>query len=716
MIARPALPLFPVLLLSTVVCFLAGGAPAAQAQDALATSRKQFMEAYASLQPGAQSPVQPGDEGIREYPLYAYLQSARIQRALAAATAPEDTADSDAAAFLEQYADAPVSAALRRSWLTSLAQRQQWTAYLARYPETLTDPAFNCQALNARIETGQTTDLKPRIIKQWLEPGQLPPACERTFTWAREQNVLDAGLIEQRVRLILAKGDARFARLIARDLPAPRAAPLLKWASLLEQPRREIDVLIATPSTPVEPEALLAGWTRLASSDLDYARERFASLVKARDLEPAAASPYALALAMRLAWNRRPEALAYFARVRAQDFDETSLEWWARASLWQSDWKTLKAAIAAMPPALSQTARWRYWAARGAAAQGEMETARSLYISLLSADNYFSAMAAARLDLGLTPNPVAVVADEPELARIAGVPAFVRAHELLLAGMRSEALAEWQFGVRTLPPAAQAQVVHLGMRWQWYDVSIATATQQRIFEDYSLLYPRPYDADVQSAVAASGLPTELVYSVMRQESLYRQDAISSAGAVGLLQLLPETARRTARRSQYPVPGPSDLLNPAINVRLGAAHLKELIEQFDGQIPVALAGYNAGPNAAQRWLPDQPIDTDIWIENIPFNETRNYVQRILWHSVVFSWLGSGQPQTTKHWLTAVSRGNANREAASGCQEGKPATISSTPLMMNCTPMQMSMKPMMRATAFMPVAPSNLSSRVAARSTM
>ena len=698
------------------VCALTAAATPALSQDDLAQGRKQFMDAYAALRPGAQSPVQPGDDAIRNYPLYSYLQAARIQHAIAAATGPDDPADGHAGAFLDANAGEPVARGVRRDWLTSLAERQQWQTYLAEFPETLSDPALACHALTARIETGQTADLAPRIISQWLAPEQLPSACERPFDWLRQQNALTPELIEQRVRLILASGNYRFARLIAADLPAARSSPLLRWAALIEQPRREIDALIAAPGTAVEPEALLAGWTRLVRSDLDYARTRFADLTRARALDPEAASPYALALAMRLALNRDPQALAYFARVRAADFDEPALEWRVRAALWQGDWQGVASAIAAMPAAQADTARWRYWAARATAARGDRERARALYTAVLGSDNYYSAMAAAHLDQAFTPNPVPVPSDEAELKRISGLPAFVRARELMLAGMRGEALSEWQQAVRNLPPAAQPQVVHLGMRWKWYDVSIATATQQRIFDDYSLLYPRPYDADVKSAVTLSGLPTELVYGVLRQESLYRPDAISSAGAVGLLQMLPETARRTARRAQLPAPRPADLLQPSINVRLGATHLKELIDQFGGQIPLALAGYNAGPNAALRWLPERSLDTDVWIENIPYNETRNYVQRILWHSLVFSWLQSGEPQTTRHWLTEVSRSSSTGRIATVCQAPRPDAISSTPLMMNCTPMQMSMNPMMRATAFMPVAPSTLSSRVAARSTM
>jgi soluble lytic murein transglycosylase len=141
--------------------------------------------------------------------------------------------------------------------------------------------------------------------------------------------------------------------------------------------------------------------------------------------------------------------------------------------------------------------------------------------------------------------------------------------------------------------------------------------------------------------------------VIRQESLFRTDAVSTAGAVGLAQLIPETARRVARTWRQPVPAAADLFDPAVNITLGAAHLRDLVNRFNKQTVVALAGYNAGGNAADRWLPPAPIDADIWIENIPYNETRDYVQRVLWHSVVFGWLDSGRGENVEKWLVQVS---------------------------------------------------------------
>jgi soluble lytic murein transglycosylase len=137
--------------------------------------------------------------------------------------------------------------------------------------------------------------------------------------------------------------------------------------------------------------------------------------------------------------------------------------------------------------------------------------------------------------------------------------------------------------------------------------------------------------------------------------------VSRVGALGLLQLMPGTARRTALHWQRPKPTSEQLFDPAVNLPLGAAQLRQMIDAFGGQVPVALAAYNAGPNAATRWLPSRPMDADAWIENIPYNETRGYVQRILWHRLVFSWLREGHPQKVEDWLARITPVTASQEA-------------------------------------------------------
>ncbi len=626
-------------------------ASAVAASDIYESVRAQFVRAYAQATSGDAPPREEDSAALRAYPLYPYLQAARIRTALKDAGPDLTPADQRAQTFITYYDREAVGRDLRRAWLANLAERELWQTYLEHYRPELADDAAQCHSFSARIALNRTEGLAGDIRARWLTPRSLPQ-CERAFAWLREQNGLSEELIEARVRLALEENNVRFAREIAGELPAARAEPLLQWAALLQNPQRSIDALIAHPSRRVEPEALLAGWTRLARTDRDAAIERYDALVRARKLSADDASAYALALALPLSWDRRAEALEYFARVKPADLDDYALEWQTRAALWAQDWALVAKSIAAMSEETRQLARWRYWAARAAERTRDMTLARQLYESVLVDDNFYSMMAAARLEQPLSPHPEKLVVDEVQLAQVAELPELVRARELLLSALRSYANVEWAYGLDRLSEDARRQTIHLAARWGWYDQAIATATQQRIFNDYALLYPRPFDREVGAAAKLADLPPELIYGVLRQESLYRYDAVSAAGARGLLQLLPETARRTARKWKQPRPDREDLFVPATNLRLGAAHLRTLLDRFNGQTIVALAGYNAGPNAAARWLPSETLDSDIWIENIPYNETRAYVQRILWHTVVFKWLQTGKPQETHVWLASI----------------------------------------------------------------
>ncbi|MDQ2640742.1 MAG: transglycosylase SLT domain-containing protein [Pseudomonadota bacterium] len=564
-----------------LLCAVVGGA--AGAEDPLPAQRIEFRQAMASLSGSGPGPASTADSPqLQRYALYPYVQAARLEQALRAAgqTVPA-TLDEQIATFLRTQGDAPAARDLRRAWLLSLAARASWAPFLDFHQPAGDDAALRCHGFSARIALGRETGLAAPVRQAWLTP-RSQPECERAFAWLETSGALDHALITQRVRLALEAGNAGFARQIAARLPADQAAPLLQWAALLENPRRELDALIAAPRRKVEPAALLAGWTRFARADRNAARQRFPKLVQARRMDRGAASPLALALALALAWDRHAEALPYFARVEESDFDDNAREWQARAALWAGDWKLAARSIKGMSEGTRRSARWRYWAARATEQEGEAATAQKLYESLLPDDNYYSAMAAARLRRQAMPNPVALPLDAAMLGGLQDQPAFTRARELLLAGLAEKARVEWRLGQDQLPPLARPQAIHLAARWGWYHQAVAVATGEQVFNDYALLYPRPYDAEVAAAAEVSGLPAPLIYGVIRQESLYRSDALSSAGARGLMQLLPETARRTARQWGRPAPTPDSLFDPAVNVMLGAAHLKDLLARFDGQ--------------------------------------------------------------------------------------------------------------------------------------
>ncbi|HET7610084.1 MAG TPA: transglycosylase SLT domain-containing protein [Gammaproteobacteria bacterium] len=631
-------------------CWLSSLALAARADadEGDAAVREQFRAAYAAAALGVET---ADDEALRAYVLYPYLRAARLDRALARAQGQWHEADDAAAEFLAQAGDAPVALPLRRAWLSSLARRESWEAFLAQYETAATTPELECQRLNARIARQDTTGLADDIRARWLSDYRLPSACEAAFQWLRAQGGLPAELVARRVELLLDSGQASFARTIAARLPAEAAAPLLERAQFIESPARMLDAFVRDDRKDVPAPVVLEAWSRLARNAPDEAHARYRDLYGRMKREDARALAQPLAKGM--AWDRRAQALDYFERVPNGTLDAVGREWWARAAMWAGKWDEVRAAIAAMRPAEQADWPWLYWAARAAEEKGDKAAARSLYSAALPGDNYYSAMAAARLGERVVPRLEPIPVDAAQVESIAAVDAFRRVRELALLGLRELATNEWHYGYAVLPEAQRLQAIHLAARWEIYDVAVALATSHGRFNDYTLLYPRPHLDEVAAAAKLTDVDVDLLYGVLRQESLFRSDAASSAGALGLAQLTPATARETARRWALPAPNRADLFDPKISITLGAARLKELEQRFGSELPVALGAYNAGEAAAERWLPPRAVDSDVWIENIPYNETRAYVRRVLWHGLVYRWLTTGQPQSTRDWLAKVA---------------------------------------------------------------
>jgi soluble lytic murein transglycosylase len=536
-----------------------------------------------------------------------------------------------------------------------LALRRQWTDFLAAYrPDVDDTAAARCNFFAARLALGRVEGLADEVATAWLNAKSLPDACDPAFDWLKVQGKLTPQLIERRARMALASGESGLARHLARSLPETTAAPLTQWAALIEQPRAAIEGLVANPTRTVEPEALLDGWTRYARADAEAAAGRYAAFVESRSLDARAASPHALAVALALSWGRHDGALEFFSRTHAEDFDERAHEWHARAALWAGDWTRTRKAIEAMPEPLRSQNRWRYWHARASGELGEEEVARQGYAAVLPTDNWYAVLSAARLGVKFAPTLQPLELNDDAMPALASEPAFVRTRELVLCEMQEAANLEWGVANELLTPSQRTQAVGLASRWGWHLPAIAAAARLGLFNDYELLYPRPYDAEVRHAASRARLSEDLVYAIIRQESLYRADAGSSAGALGLMQLLPSTARITARRWGLPAPTRASLLVPSVNVPLGAAHLRDLIDGAGDQQLLAVAGYNAGPAAARRWLPSAPMEADVWVENIPFNETRAYVQRVSWHELVFAWLGDRKPRDVSSWLRVIRK--------------------------------------------------------------
>lgn len=444
-------------------------------------------------------------------------------------------------------------------------------------------------------------------------------------------------LAESRTRAALAADNPRLAREFADDVPPAALAPLMQWARLLESPGPALTVLAENPTTPVEPAALEAGFSRLSRSDAADALSLLPSLLSRPDITPEIRAKLQRIAALGAAYGRDPGALTAFDNLPEGAVDNDVQEWRVRAALWGGDYAKALRWIEAMPSSLATQPRWRYWRARAVEATSSVEAATPLYNEVAGLRDFYGYLAADRLHKDYTLNARPSPDVEAAQKALAATPGLLRAHALFDCDMIDEAIVEWAAVVGSAEAAVKVQAAHLAARWGWYTESIGTLAQVGELDDVRLRYPRPYSGAIAEASKLTQLPSDWILAVMRQESLFRGDAVSRAGARGLMQILPATAVAVERRWHLPPPDRDPPFDAAADVELGAAYLRELLDRYGGQLGLSLAAYNAGPIPVARWLPPKPMDADVWIENIPYSETRTYVQRVFEHIVAFAWV-------------------------------------------------------------------------------
>ena len=601
-------------------------APLPASADAV---RQEFMAAMQRIR--LHQPDLPDSPALESYAIHDYLVAARLRRDLGLKSDENDAAID---AFLRAHPGQPVVRGLRRDWLASLAQRRRWDWFLPHSAD-LVDPVLICDRLQGRLATNDTQGLAAAALLRWIVPQKPPAECSEVFSWLRQQGFLTPALAETRARAALAADQPRLAREFAGDVSLNRRAALIQWSDLLDSPRSALTVLTVQPTLPVEPDALAAGFDKLSRTEPAVALDLLPRLLARDGLGPGLEERLKRSAALGAAYDRDPRAMAAFETLPPAAVDNAAQEWRVRAALWNGEYARALRWLEQMPPSLAAQPRWRYWRARATAASQGEDAAAPMYGEIAGLRDYYGYLAADRLkqpyDLNMRPSPP----DPAAQAALAAQPALIRAHELFDCDMTDEAGAEWTSALEAADTATKVQAALLASRWGWYSQSIATLAQTGEFDDVALRYPRPFlDAVIQAGKLAQ-LPQDWILAVMRQESLFRKDAVSHADARGVMQMVPSTAAAVARRWHLSSPGRDGLFDPSIAVPLGAAYFRELLDRYGEQLAVSLAAYNAGPAAVARWLPPQSMDADVWIENIPYNETRAYTQHILEHIVAFA---------------------------------------------------------------------------------
>ena len=267
--------------------------------------------------------------------------------------------------------------------------------------------------------------------------------------------------------------------------------------------------------------------------------------------------------------------------------------------------------------------------------------------------SYYGFLAADELGLEYALDDAALQADETIIAGLANRADLIRARELYLVGLDGRGRSEWDTVIAYLGAEDKMQAAILASRWKWHSRAISTLASAGVFDDLSLRYPLPYHSSFEQYAATASIPAQWAYGVARSESLFMRDVRSSAGAIGLMQLMPATGKQVAKEIRLPYSGLDTLTNAKSNIQLGTTYLGQMAERYGGNRVLATAAYNAGPHRVDRWLPPSGTqDARVWIENIPFDETRNYVRRVMTAETIFHWRMTGKVRRLSDELSQV----------------------------------------------------------------
>lgn len=596
------------------------------ASNASETARSEFMDALNAARHGHLKRKSDEVADLHDYPLFHYLTAAQLRHELR--TDADPALDKRIADFVSAHKNLPPAKRLRNAWLASLAKRKRWTQVIEQTRES-DGTSAQCRAAHAAIKLGQ----KPvdHALSLYLVGKSQPSACDSVFAWLSDTGHLTASTVRQRAHKAILNGQYGLAHYLAGQMPASDTPTIDRWLNLARHPSQ----LANAPSSLDDPVAVYV-FKRLALRDVDQAARLIKPLVSRLSLSAEQRYQMRRYVALLYAEEHRPEALLWFTRIDHARMvgDDHALGWEIRAAIYQQRWPLVLDAINGLTAKTAKKEIWRYWKARALAETGKKKQAKAIYTPLSKHRSYYGYLAADALHRPYHFNAHPVPTNAAALAHVKSQPALARVRELHALGMRHDAYLEWQHLTAGLNDAQLAQAARLAFQWKWYARAIVTLARSDYWDDLDIRYPTPFLSDVQQAAADNSIDPAYVLAIIRTESLFRPTAHSPAGARGLMQLMPATATHIARSRGQPPPQSAQLNNPSINIKLGSHYLRDMLNNWSGNIALATASYNAGPNKIAQWLPKHTMPADIWTANITYTETRKYVKQVMSHMTVF----------------------------------------------------------------------------------
>lgn len=616
---------------------------AARSIDALDRAR----EAYAR---GDLATLQMLLPQVADQPLGDYVLLWSLTQRLGRST--ETVLPQEIDAFLARHGDDALGERLRRELLRAAVRDGRWSEALRHY-RALAKPDRDAQCwgtlawIQDRPQSGVPTNDVLRLLVSTPRPGT---ECLPLFATAAFQGRLDRQTLRQRL----------YASLAQSGLGA--AQDWRELAGMSDDEWRDVELATRTPAAALaqpaaSPAALAAALIALEKEDPEAAHERLTAL--GDRLEPEARDIVRWSLVLYAAKRRLPQANAWADEITLSPLWIEPARWAVRAALAAQDWVKVWQRIEALPPGERERNEWRYWQGYALKQLGKDELAEAIFRKLERGDDYYAMLAARALGHPWRLPPQSPPPSQRDVLAIERHPVLVRILALAERNWLTEANREIDAWSRKLP-AAQMRAAALALSDAGH-LDLAIRLAEGTDDDGFLVarYPLAYRELVERYAAEQNIDPAWVWGLMRQESRFRADARSSSGALGLMQIMPATGKWLAGKLGIPRFDVARLRDPDTNVMLGVTYMRMVTEQLDGHPVLATGAYNAGPGRMGRLRPQQALETEIYIENLPIDETRDYIKKVLANTVVYSAIlnGGRGKDITEFLLPLPGLGNA-----------------------------------------------------------
>ncbi|MFC7407699.1 lytic transglycosylase domain-containing protein [Hydrogenophaga atypica] len=558
----------------------------------------------------------------------------------------------DVRAFTERYAGSYYEDRLRNDWLLLLGRRGDWATFATELPRFRMNDDREVQCYGLLVQHQNTgADVAEAVRDRWMAQKEADEGCSRAARELTGAGKLPALATWHRARQGMERGRQR---VVAQAVGQLNPEWVATANEIYANPARYLDDKL-TAIRPRTKELVTLALVRLAATDVEDA---IAELGKARWRAQLTAEERSWVwgvIGKRSAQKLSDEALDHFAQARDEHLSDEQRAWKVRAALRAGHWGLVRQTIEGMRAEQRDEPAWTYWLARAIQAPGNnpqaSAQARALYERIASHSGFYEQLAIEELGQKITAPPPPAPLTAEERAAALGHPGLLRALHALRVGLRSEGVREWNYSTNLHIPGGMPErellaAAQLACDRAIWDRCINTSERTRTVADFSQRYPTPFREAVLRRSADIGLDPAYVYGLIRQESRFVMDARSHVGASGLMQVMPATARWTARKIGLDGFQPHHINDKETNIAIGTAYLKFALDDFEGSMPMAAAAYNAGPGRPRNWRNGPLLEAAAWAESIPFDETRDYVKKVLANTTSYAALLTGQGQSLK----------------------------------------------------------------------